>query len=165
MIVRLHYSVDVLLAVILAFFVHHAYYISLEEAVRSQWHNCDGSKFHSPNAADQYTLVVETKEVNANLGNNVAECVISIEPEDDAAPVNENERLQVISQAQSAEDDAPDCSTLASACAVHCKYPETNSELAGKHIHQVDTAMLLNNRRPTMYLPNIVAWMDGLRLR
>ncbi|PIA18241.1 hypothetical protein COEREDRAFT_85236 [Coemansia reversa NRRL 1564] len=162
---RIHYSVDVVLAVLLSVFIHHLYYLSLQEAVQMQRSDCSYCRCPITNDSGQYTLVIETKDDSNNHQNNVVESVIPITPEDGLALRNGSDWPQTQLQVQSAESEIADCDILNNTCPVHCKYSNSTTEFAGIQQHQVDATMLLTNRRPTMFLPKIVAWMDGLWLR
>ncbi|KAJ2778523.1 hypothetical protein H4R18_004549 [Coemansia javaensis] len=103
---RLHYSVDILLAVAVVFFVFNLYFLSLEAAVRRR------VAAGSPALAD--CVVLGYAPAATSSDDSIAE----LEKRLDAAPV-----------------------------------------------HDIDAPQLLTNRIPTFFLPDIVAWMDGLWMR
>ncbi|KAJ1727239.1 hypothetical protein LPJ61_004681 [Coemansia biformis] len=132
---RLHYSVDVLLAIVMVFFVHHTYYWSLEIAVRER---AAAAASSAPALVASAPGGYRPVPPGEGAGSTLYPCADVIQIPD----------ILVGEDAEKAIGVPRDCITHAAST-----------------VYRVDAAELLINRKPSMVLPTMVAWMDGLWMR
>ncbi|KAJ2464816.1 hypothetical protein GGI02_004882 [Coemansia sp. RSA 2322] len=175
LLVRLHYSVDVLLAVVLTCAVHHAYYRALEAAVRARRiaarhaHRrnrsllADDAAYARVPASDDDAQTPPPDALARLFGrrashrrdNSVAAADAAADADADAATLANN----------SPQPDAAHIDLEKAAAAPESLYYASAAGLP----YAVDAAdsmdLLAINRPLGSALPILVAWMDGLHLR
>ncbi|KAJ2448563.1 hypothetical protein EV183_005382 [Coemansia sp. RSA 2336] len=135
--VRIHYTVDVVLAIALTFLVHQFYYTMLELAVKRQ-------PAASSMSSREYSLILPCHEMDVAGGDDTG---LGDKPESIA--------LDVLPLAAAGNSERRQDSN-GSACILH--------GVSSKDV-SIGPKNLLVNRMPLAILPRIVAWMDGLHLR
>ncbi|KAJ1943486.1 hypothetical protein EC988_006222 [Linderina pennispora] len=155
--VRYHYSIDVLLAMVLAFFVHHVYYTSLDRAIlyRTIVSN-DSSSSSSSSTASMSLASHIAQESSEHAYSRVQENDDSAGEQFEQPPANTEKILRRVRSATHIAVTVP--------AAADEEYLDTEYYKPGcmdaNSIH-----LMAVNRPMSRALPRVVAWMDGLQFR